>query len=120
MAEEAAAAIRRSSLTPALLVIDPAAAGRTALAGIGDVVEEVPALMLGVAEEQERENAGRQVEFSEHQSSPSDESPLLTGAWSLSAQRPVSKAARRMKVKKGKMMRKSITITKFDQPAPPL
>ena len=102
-----------------LLVIDATAAG-AALAGVSDIVEQVPALVLGVAEEQQREDAGRQVDFSEQQSSPSEEPPLAAGAWSLSAQRLASKAAKRRRVKTGKKTRNSITITKFDQPAPPL
>src|SRR6185369_3380943 len=100
------------------LVIDPAAAPRTPTR-IGLVVEQVPALVLGIAEQGEGEEAGGEIEVLEHQSS-SSVSSLLTGAWSLSAQRPASKAAWRRRVKIGKMTRKSSTSTKLLQPAPPL
>ena len=98
-----------------LFVIDAATAG-AARTRIGNVIEQVPALILGVAEQCQREDAGHQVEVFEHQSS---ESSLATGAWSLSDQRRVSKAARRSQLKMGNRSRKMITSTKLDQPVPP-
>lgn len=90
------------------LVINPAAAPRATGTGVCHIVEQVPALMLGVAKHGERKDAGNQVEVLEHQSSESEsvsESLLATGAWSLSDQRLASKAAQRKRVKMGKMIR---------------
>ena len=88
------------------LVINPTTATRPTRTGVGDIVEHAPALMLRVAKQGEGEYAGYQVEVLEHQSSESEsESSLETGAWSLSDQRRASKAARRKRVKKGKMIR---------------
>ena len=67
----------------------------------------------------QRKNRGREIELGKHQSS-SPSSLLLTGGWSLSIQRRVSKLATRIRVKIGKAIRKIISKTKLDQPAPPV